>query len=95
VPVTLVEAETAGDALRRLPEGFDCVLLDHHLPDANGLELLADLRQDPRAPAVILLTGRGDEALAVEAMKRGAQDYLVKGAITAPVLARSVQHAIE
>ena len=94
-PATVAEADTAAEALRRLPEGFDCVLLDHHLPDANGLELLSELGARPHAPAVILLTGRGDESLAVEAMKRGAQDYLVKGQITAEVLTRAVQHAIE
>jgi CheY-like chemotaxis protein len=38
-PVPIVEAETAAEALRRLHEGYDCVLLDHHLPDADGLEL--------------------------------------------------------
>jgi len=97
VPAPVVEsASTAAEALLRLSAGFDCLLLDYQLPDANGLEVLADLAARPLpAPAVILLTGRGDEALAVEAMKRGAQDYLVKGRINGESLTRAVQHAVE
>ncbi|HXT51726.1 MAG TPA: response regulator [Thermoanaerobaculia bacterium] len=97
VPPPVVEsAGTAAEALLRLSAGFDCLLLDYQLPDANGLEVLAELAARPLpAPAVILLTGRGDEALAVEAMKRGAQDYLVKGRINGESLTRAVQHAVE
>jgi signal transduction histidine kinase len=96
-PPPLVEsASTAEEAMLRLPAGYDCLLLDYHLPDATGLEVLSELQARPLPnPAVILLTGRGDEALAVEAMKRGAQDYLVKGRITAETLTRAVQHAVE
>jgi signal transduction histidine kinase len=96
-PPPLVEAAaTAAEALLRVEAGFDCLLLDYQLPDANGLEVLSDLAARPLPlPAVILLTGRGDEALAVEAMKRGAQDYLVKGRITGETLTRAVQHAVE
>ena len=95
-PPTVDSAATAEEAMLRLPAGYDCLLLDYQLPDANGLEVLSDLQARPLpSPAVILLTGRGDEALAVEAMKRGAQDYLVKGRITAETLTRAVQHAVE
>jgi signal transduction histidine kinase len=95
-PAQVESASTAEEGLLRLAAGFDCVLLDYQLPDANGLEVLASLAAQPLPlPAVILLTGRGDEALAVEAMKRGAQDYLVKGRITAETLTRAVQHAVE
>jgi signal transduction histidine kinase len=97
VPVSVVDSETAAEALQRLAtEPFDCILLDYQLPDGNGLELLLELQRcvDP-FPAVILLTGHGDEGIAVEAMKRGAQDYLVKGRITGDGLTRAVQHAFE
>ncbi len=75
------EAETGGEGLR-LAHGQkpDCVLLDFHLPDMNGLEFLAELRNDlGEIPVpVMMLTGASTASVAVEAMKRGAQDYLVK-----------------
>lgn len=72
---------------------LDCVLLDHHLPDAEGLDLVPQLvkRQIP----VVMLTGRGNEVVAVEAMKRGCQDYLNKEDLTKDSLTRSISHAIE
>ncbi len=77
----ITEAETGGEGLR-LAHGQkpDCVLLDFHLPDMNGLEFLAELRNDlGEIPVpVMMLTGADTASVAVEAMKRGAQDYLVK-----------------
>src|SRR5690242_522377 len=64
----------------------DCVLLDYHLPDMSGLEFLANLRResgDESGIAVVMLTGIASEQVAVEAMKAGAQDYLLKDRITA------------
>src|SRR5215813_15117204 len=75
----------------------DCILLDYQLPDLDGLVFLERLRQEYglETCAVVLTTGMGDEAVAVEAMKRGAQDYLVKGRTTKEVLWRAVQNALE
>ena len=76
-----VEAETGDEALLRLQEqGFDCVLLDFRLPDMDGLDLLRRLTARPveeRVP-VVMLTGADDVTVAVEAMRSGAIDYLVK-----------------
>ncbi len=75
----LYEAETGRQGLQLAHEKKpDCVLLDLHLPDMTGLEFLAELRNDPGDIPVMMLTGADNASVAVEAMKRGAQDYLVK-----------------
>lgn len=68
----------------------DCILLDVHLPDGNGVGALAELGSFP----VVVLTAFGDEELAVKAMKAGAMDYLPKGKLGDEVLPRTVQNAI-
>jgi PAS domain S-box-containing protein len=94
----LVELETATEALEwchdRTP---DLVLLDWRLPDITGLECLQQLRVNlsPAQSAVIMLTGQNVLNLAVNAMKSGAQDYLVKDQLTAAHLQQSVHYAIE
>ena len=77
----LSEAETGREGLQLAhTQKPDCVLLDYHLPDLNGLEFLAELRNDlGEIPVpVMMLTGTDNASVAVEALKRGAQDYLVK-----------------
>ena len=77
----LHEAETALDGLQLVhTQKPDCVLLDYNLPDLNGLEFLAKLRSDQgEIPIpVIMLTGADNASVAVEAIKLGAQDYVVK-----------------
>jgi signal transduction histidine kinase len=75
--------------------GVDIVLLDMGLPDAHGIQTVR--RAHAAAPDVpmIVLTGLEDEALAAEAMKEGAQDYLIKGQIESRALPRALRHAIE
>ncbi len=75
----------------------DAVLIDYLLPDLDGLEFLAQLQLSPQQPClpVIMVTGVGNEAIAVQAMKAGAQDYLVKEQITPERLQLAVNRAIE
>jgi len=75
----------------------DCMLLDHNLQDMDGLLVLEQLKQlaRPTALCVIMITGSGNETLAVRALNSGASDYLVKGQFDRELLARTVTHAIE
>ncbi len=90
----IIEASTAVQALEAVRgSSTDCVLLDYRLPDRDGIELIEDLVE--QGLSVVMLTGQGDEQVAVEAMKRGAQDYLVKRALDAASLRRAVENAVE
>ena len=78
-------------------ERFDCILLDYNLPDMQGLTLLDTLRKEDQQPfvPVVMLTGGGDETVAVQAMKRGAQDYILKDHLTPEFLYHTIENAIE
>ena len=84
------------DAERHLAERpVDVILLDLGLPDAQGLQAIQRTHAAaPRVPLVVL-TGLDDESLAVQALKAGAQDYLVKGQIETRGLMRALRYAIE
>jgi two-component system cell cycle sensor histidine kinase/response regulator CckA len=73
----------------------DVYLIDYRLGEHTGLELISEAIEDGCTAPLILLTGQGDRAVDVEAMKRGAADYLVKSQIDAPLLERSIRYAIE
>ncbi|MFN6469215.1 MAG: PAS domain S-box protein [Nostoc sp. SerVER01] len=95
---TILEAESGEEALalcqQLQPQG---ILLDFLLPEMDGLEFLAELRQQSKAtmPAVIMLTGYGNESVAVQVMKSGVQDYLIKGQTTAERLRSTIYSAIK
>ncbi len=75
----------------------DCVVIDYSLPDIDGLEFIEKLRNISNKAdiAVVMVTGCGNEAIAVEAMKKGATDYLSKEKLTAENLQTTLQHALE
>jgi signal transduction histidine kinase len=85
-----------GEAVVHLAKGgVDIVLLDMGLPDGHGLDTVRRAHAAAPTVPVIVLTGLDDEALAAEAMKEGAQDYLIKGQIENRALPRALRHAIE
>ncbi|MBD2493839.1 PAS domain-containing protein [Nostoc sp. FACHB-280] len=93
----ILEATLGSQGLELWQQQPDVILLDYRLPDLDGLEFLAQLQalsQQSYLP-VIMVTGQGSEAIAVQVMKAGAQDYLVKEQITPASLQRAVQGAIE
>jgi DNA-binding NtrC family response regulator len=77
-------------------ESFDVVLLDMHMPDGSGPELvLRILSQAPRIPVIVLTGTYEDDALAHQALQKGAQDYLIKGKVDGPGLTRAIRYAVE
>ncbi len=89
------ESRLASGLARLRKGGVDAVLLDLNLPDSLGIETLTPVDTEfPEIP-IIVLTGQEDEAIAVEAVKLGAQDYLIKGMVDGNQLVRSVRYAIE
>lgn len=75
----------------------DAILLDFRLPDINGLEFLSELKTQTgqtKLP-VVMLTGQGNEAIAVAALKNGAHDYLVKRGMTPDNLRLAIRNALE
>ena len=92
----VTEAGRLSTGLERLAEArFDVVLLDLSLPDSQGLDTLVRLHEAAKDVPIVVLTGTEDEALGVQLIQAGAQDYLVKGQVTGPLLTRSLRYAVE
>jgi serine phosphatase RsbU (regulator of sigma subunit) len=92
--VVVQRARRLADAWKLIPNAA-CVLLDLGLPDSQGLDGLRWLLgQEPDA-TVVVLTGMDDEYLGEEAVRAGAQDYLVKGDVTGKMLHRVIRYAVE
>lgn len=86
----------SGEQLRHFDlNSVHCVLLDYSFPGETGLSILKRLKAVNPYLAVIFITGQGDESIAVEAIKGGAENYLVKGKISADFLEKSIADACE
>jgi len=86
---------TCDDALRLIDKtDYDICILDYSLGQLNGIDLLKLIRKRGFSMPIIFLTGRGDQETAVEAMKAGATDYLLKLHLTPEMLAQSIRHGL-
>src|SRR6478736_1262669 len=86
------DAKAAFDLLER--EHFDVLLTDFRLPGEDGMKLIARAKSLPRPPVCILMTAYGSEEIAVEAMKRGADDYIAKGRLQIDELEMRIARAL-
>jgi signal transduction histidine kinase len=95
-PFSVEWTDRLSSGLERLAQGgFDVVVVDLGLPDSQGLPTFVAVREaNPFIPAVVM-TGTDREETAIEAVRRGAQDYIVKGHHSGPTIARALRYAIE
>ena len=92
----VVSVRNGQDCLDRLSHGaFSVVVLDYRLPSVNGLEVIKRIKALSIDVPVIMVTGQGDERIAVEAMKNGAYDYVVKGQGYLTSLPRCIENTLE
>lgn len=92
--LTCVERLT--EALAWLDENsVDVILLDLSLPDATGLDTIVQMRTTALNLPIVVLTGQNDESLALQAVREGAQDYLLKRDLDSDLLKRVLRYAIE
>ena len=95
-PYELKIVETLNEGLSLLKERpFSIILSDLRLPDRDGIDTFLDIHaRNPRIP-IIILTAINDEKIGMDAVKKGAQDYLVKGQVDGRLLERSIRYSIE
>ncbi|MGK7950605.1 MAG: diguanylate cyclase [Xenococcaceae cyanobacterium] len=102
----LIEEKLAGlklEHVNRVNEGlnilaqdyFDAVLLDLSLPDSQGIDNIAMVKQQAPELPIIVLTSLNDQNMAIKSVRKGAQDYLIKGGFEKELLIRSIRYAIE
>lgn len=95
VEASFEEADDYASAVAALTEtAFDGVFLDFRLPGGDGLQVLREVRAAGVRTPIVMLTGQGDEQLAVELMKAGASDYLAKSTLSPEPLAQSLRHVL-
>jgi serine phosphatase RsbU (regulator of sigma subunit) len=93
-PVVVQRARSLGQATTLVSDAA-CVLLDLGLPDSQGLQGLRQLLSIEPEAAIVVLTGDSSEHLGEQAVRAGAQDYLVKGEVAGPMLHRVIRYSVE
>jgi diguanylate cyclase (GGDEF)-like protein len=92
----LLHCSSLAGALDELPmTRSDVIVVDLGLPDAFGIDVVRRTRESAPATPVVVLTSRVDEALGLQALHEGAQDYLIKGQLDPQLLSRALRYAIE
>lgn len=92
----IAESEDGDGGLAMIGENPPaCILLDYSLPGRNGIEVLKRIRARHPFVPVVMLTGQGNEAIAVTAMQEGAQNYIAKASITPESIQRVIRVAVE
>jgi len=98
-PPMQYNVETAGtlsEATRRLSNGsYDVVLLDLNLPDSSGIDTIQQAQDTNSDASIVVLTGLDDEEMGLEAIRRGAEDYLIKGKSLEHILVRTIRYSLE
>jgi PAS domain S-box-containing protein len=89
------EARLATAIERISHESYDIILLDLGLPDSMGLETLSGMRQATDVTPIVVLTGDDNDRTGLAAIRKGAQDYVVKGQVRGDALQRALRYAIE
>ncbi|MBF0102701.1 MAG: response regulator [Desulfobacterales bacterium] len=96
IPIQIVHKDYLAKAIEHLnTHNPDIVLLDLSLPDSDGINTLLTVIEQAKPIPIVVLTGSNDELLAIEAVRKGAQDYMVKGKIYEDMLIRTIHYAIE
>lgn len=98
INVEILEASNGLEAEKLIneePFNFDIIILDYSLPEKSGLEILNRIREISSKVQVLLTTGMGSEKVAADALRLGANDYIIKEENFVPKVAKAVLHAIE
>ena len=95
IRIDRVECMADAESFLKEMTDIDAILLDLGLPDSDGLDSLARATSAARHVPIVVLTGLDDEQLGIEAVRKGAQDYLPKGHASPRILARVIRHAVE
>ncbi len=89
-------AETLEEGMNLLNvDSYDVILLDLGLPDSDGINTFLNVQRESSGTPIIILTGLNDGNIGINAVQRGAQDYLIKGNVDTDLLERSIKYSIE
>ena len=94
--VTIYTAKTVDEGLSQYRKNlFDIILLDYRMPERDGIEMIAEIDNEMQdsTTAIVMMSSSEDEQLAIDCLKAGAQDFLMKSEVTALRLRRAVLHA--